>query len=294
MEKNMLSRGSLRELLFVVIVGVVFTLTLKNSKKSSSFSISHICANFPYQERWAVSPSIEDSALLHEIVSQKFSYLGSGAQMIAFVSEDQKYVLKFFKMKHLVPKKWLSYLPLPGLSRYRFKKVNQREKRLDEIFTSFQTTYQNYKSDAGLVFVHLNHTKELKKQITLIDKQKKEWRLDLDHVPFIIQEKADMFYPYVEAAIQRGDLTTAQDAFKALLNFVASRCQKGFKDHDKGISGNYGFVGDRVIQIDIGQVIQDDQIQTPAETHKEVERVKNKLINWSQEHKLDPKLAKLS
>jgi len=53
---------------------------------------------------------------LAQILNQKFSYIGKGAQCYAFVSDDQLYVLKFFKFKHLKPNLLVDLIPSIALS----------------------------------------------------------------------------------------------------------------------------------------------------------------------------------
>src|ERR1700722_2869530 len=66
--------------------------------------VSNFTYELPFNSKWEVSsPSPEQKALIDKILSQNFTYLGKGAQSYAFESQDQKFVLKFFKFKHIKP-----------------------------------------------------------------------------------------------------------------------------------------------------------------------------------------------
>jgi hypothetical protein len=250
---------------FLFILGIALCC-----KKSPGFSVSKISSNLPHHPDGDIEP-----VSLDPVLSQKFTYLAKGTQSYAFVSEDQKYVLKFFKMRHFIPQTWLRYIPLPLLNKYRWKKIDKREKRLKTFFTTLKTCYENYKEEAGLIAVHLNPTKALYPRVILVDSQGKEWPVDLNQVVFVLQEKAETIHDLLPILVRKGETQKIDQMRRSLLDLVARRCQKGFIDEDKGIADNYGFVGERLIQIDIGWLVQDENIKDHVE--EEVQRIKNKL-----------------
>lgn len=240
------------------------------------FNTRKIHSNLPHQSQWEIALPQDEKHPLEKIFSQKFHYLGNGAQCYAFISQDQKYVLKFFKMKHLLAKNWLCYLPFNWIENYRFKKVTLREKRLHDTFGAHKMAYDHFKEDAGLVFIHLNKTQYLNKTVVLVDKRKKEWLLDLNTTVFILQEKADPVYSRISHLIESGNIQGAKSAIQAVLHLAHSRCQKGFVDLDSGFNNNYGFVGNRPIQIDVGRIVKTEN----SEHFDEVDR----LTKWLQRH----------
>jgi hypothetical protein len=247
--------------------------------KTSGFALSKFRSTFQPRPEWEISYAPQDLECLNDIFSQKFVYLDRGTLSYAFVSEDQKYVVKFLNMEHLTPKTWLKFIPFSDLNKYRTRKVDQRAQRLKKIFAMHKLCYERFKEETGLLFVHLNKTKNLNKKITLIDRKGKEWPIDLDTTVFLVQEKAELIYSRLGKLIKEGDLAGAKMAKEAMLKFIASRCQKGLVDHDKGVGKNYGFVGDRVIQIDISELAE-----SRDHPDLEVERVRQKMDTWIQNH----------
>lgn len=256
--------------LLVLVVGLILY-----RPKVSGFVISKIYTSFSPRPEWEVISYPEN---LNDIFSQKFTYLGRGNESYAFVSEDQKTVLKFINMEHLTPRKWVAYLPFPFLHDYRVRKFDRREKRLKETFGTCRMAYEELKNETGLIFIHLNKTKTLNKTLTIVDKKGKEHAVDLDSAVFIVQEKAELFYARIKKFIQEGKSADVPRAVQSFLNFIELRCQKGYFDEDKGITSNYGFIGDRIIQIDIGRLRK-------KESHEDqVERARLKIYSAIKRH----------
>src|SRR5436190_23936608 len=61
------------------------------------------------------------------ILNQPFYYLGKGVQFFAFISKDQKYVLKFIKHSHSSPRFWFS--------------PTKKERRLQKILHSCEIAF---------------------------------------------------------------------------------------------------------------------------------------------------------
>src|SRR3989304_2311781 len=82
--------------------------------KTDKFRLSRIFSNLKFNPKWETAPlSLEKKAKIKQILSQKFTYLASGGQCFAFVSEDGNYILKFFKHHRRTLPAWFQALPLP-------------------------------------------------------------------------------------------------------------------------------------------------------------------------------------
>ncbi len=263
-----------------LIVGASFLLL---NKRERGFTLDKISSKLALGAEWVNALSDKDRDRLNEIFSQPLSYLGCGAQCYAFISADGNYVVKFFKMKHLLPKKWLLYFPLPGLEKYRVRKVNQRILRQKELFSGYKMAYRHLKDETGLFFVHLKKTDDLDIQATLIDKNKNAHTLNLDSYEFIVQRKAQLIHEHISQLMEEGNRPKAKAAIFALLDQVVSQCKRGFVDSDSGISHNYGFVGDQVVHFDVGRLVQDENAKKPAFYQREAIRVAVKLERWLSE-----------
>ena len=248
----------------IVLCIFTFSVMLFN-KKPIGFSLDKIRSPFETSSKWAIeSLSAFEKEEVQDILSKGFNYLGSGAQCYAFLSSDGKYVLKFFRMKHLIPKKWLKLIPLPGLEKYRFSKIDKRMLRHQELFASYKMAYDELKEEAGLVYIHLNKSKDLLMRVKLYDRMRNCYVANLDGYEFILQKKTQLVHDRITALMQRGKREEALESMHKLLRQVVIRCKKGFVDRDSGISHNYGFVGEQVIHFDTGRVITDESAKDTA------------------------------
>jgi len=226
--------------------------------------------DIPYHPDWEVAAPL----LSNEVFSQPFSYLKGGSQCYTYISQDQQFVIKFFKKNHLLPKSWLNYLPFSFLDNYRYQKIDKHIERQRETFSSYKIAYNELREETGLLYVHLYKTDCIKKTISLIEREGEENLLDLDRATFILQKKAELL------ATKMAQCQTAEEIatiYESLLNLITKRCKKGLKDLDNDIGHNYGFIEDQVIQIDVGKVIVDESIKNSYHLEQELNRVRNQL-----------------
>lgn len=264
-----------------VLLSVITLLFGLQNKTHPGFSLEKIRSPFEVSSKWAVEhPTNKEQKEIRNILNQDFNYLGSGSQCYAFLSADGKYVLKFFKIKHLVPKLWLRFIPLPGLEKYRFNKIDKRISRHSQLFSSYKIAYQHLREETGLTFVHLNKSKNLNIRMKLYDRLRNCYIANLDDYEFIIQEKAQLVRDKITYLMQKGKREEAVIALHSLLNHIVKQCEKGFIDKDSGVSHNYGFVGDRIIHFDVGRILQDASAKDPSYYQHEVLRVGKKLEEW--------------
>src|SRR5205085_10468413 len=86
--------------LFAILI--IFGLSRLYYRLTDDFRIANITYDLPFTPPWKVPHlTLDEYKNLEKILSQTFSYIGKGAQCYAFKSEDGKFVLKFFKFKHL-------------------------------------------------------------------------------------------------------------------------------------------------------------------------------------------------
>ena len=97
--------------LLILGIAAIAIACLCYTPKKSGFSVKKLALNVGNHPEWEITPEEKDLELFNQLLLQKFTYLDRGTQSYAFVSADQKYVIKFFNMKHLTPKTWLKLLP---------------------------------------------------------------------------------------------------------------------------------------------------------------------------------------
>lgn len=195
---------------------------------------------------WEIErPSIQEQQNLSKVFSQSYHFLSAGYQAYAFESEDGKYILKFFRMNHLVPRT-LHYL--------RPKKVAKRKGQLDNLFDGYKAVYDRFKEGAGLLFIHLNKSNYLNTTLRVKDRKNVEHEIELDKVAFVVQEKAEVLENRLHRLKNENKLEELEATAKAFLVLVQQRIDAGLTDDDLGIIKNYGFIGDRPIHFDVGRV----------------------------------------
>jgi hypothetical protein len=237
--------------------------------KSLWFSPARITSTFSYNPSLAIEEPVgKDLVQLKSIFQQKFKYLAVGSQSYAFASEDGKYVIKFFIMKHLMPR--ISDLWHP-------EKIEYRRENLLSIFNAHKLAYDELREDTGLIYIHLNKGDQLKTHLSVVDRLGRTHSIDLDQVEFVVQEKAELIFTRLKKLLNQNERAKAQQCVASILQLVQRRIDRGISDHDKAVKHNYGFVGDRPVHLDIGRI---EKIGKP----KERDRISQRINKWLKEN----------
>jgi hypothetical protein len=232
--------------LWIILGSIALLLYIWNwayHHKTIGFSVKKITSSFTYNPDWAIDEPPQDQ--LKPIFDQKYKYLASGSQSYAFVSQDGKYVVKFFRMKHLIPS-IRDYLN-PG-------RLEHRKQNLLSIFGAHKLAYEELKEDSGLVYLHLNKTDHLNTKLHATDKFGRSYEIDLDKTEFVVQKKAELIFDKIKRLLNQGDRLGANRAILSMLQLVRRQLDQGIVDEDKAVKNNYGFVDDQPIHLDIGRL----------------------------------------
>jgi hypothetical protein len=275
----------LRKKLIVILILCALCGWWVSLKESPGFSLSKIRSPLQYSSEWEITPPSQDQKkMLDGIFSQTFYYLGGGAENYAFISCDQQYVIKFFKMKHFLPKRWLRpFKNVPFLQEYYRKKYELRQQRLEDTFSTYRKIFHELPEETGLVYIHLNKTRDWKTFLTCIDKHQKKHVINLDEVEFIVQKKADLIYSHLKKHLDLNEIEQAKTAIDAFLAMIHKRCTQGFFDLDHGVRNNFGFVYNKPMQIDLSGLRKKEQVSAKM-IDKEIERVREKIEGWLKDH----------
>jgi hypothetical protein len=249
------------------------------------FSIAKISSPLHHNEMWetrALSYQ-ERQRLDHEILSQTFYYHGSGSQCYAFASEDGKYVLKFFKMHKILPKNWLRDFPFSLFEKYRLDNVEKRQDVFETFFKSFKDAYEHLSEDCGLIYLHLNKTRDLKKKVTLIGYAGEKFIVDLDSKEFIVQLEAKKLTDYLLELKDKGTEEETHLAVRSLLEIVAHRCNKGYGDQDIAFRNNFGFVNGKAVLVDCSHLFADTSLKYPHHFQAEILNVAEMMSQWGEQ-----------
>lgn len=253
--------------------------------ETKGFQLHRILSDLPFHPEWEV-PLLNANELksVEEILEQPFSFLGKGGSSYAFVSSDQKYVLKFFKHHHMSSQhQWLEKIHLPIFDGYRQEIVKKRQDSLTSTFASFKIAYEYLKEETGLLYVHLNKTDLFKnKKIHLIDKLGIHHYVPIDKMEFALQKKAEMAYPRLERLLKEDKIDEAKRCIDSMFAMVLAKCEKGVEDKDPVIERNFAFIDTQAIEIDLGAFYVNPEMKDPIRMKQEVVKELVPLKYWLQ------------
>lgn len=252
-------------------IGGIFALSLLYGggrlyyQLTGGFVESNISYDLPYDSRWEVAPlGAADKAMVDEILSQEFYYLGKGCQSYVFKSKDDRYVIKFFKYQRMRPQFWLDYVAfIPPVAAYLQEKISAKQAKLHAAFASWKLAYEELKKETGVIYVHFNKKKEWNRQLILYDKLGRQHRLELDDLEFMVQKKGQMLCDVLLEYKQKNRLTEATVLVDHLLQLILSEYQRGYADNDHALMQNTGVFSGIPMHIDVGQFIKNSIVSCP-------------------------------
>lgn len=268
-----------------LVVAGVFLVDRFCHRQTDGFALYKICSDLSFQKEWEVAPlSLEEETALEGILDQPYTYFAKGAQSYVFLSEDGKYVMKFFRIYHLRPPLLLTALDWPPPFRaYRQSKIKQKRQELEKDFNSYKIAYEQFKEETGLVYLHLNKTEGRHQKLKLHDKIGVVHELDLDRMEFLVQKRATLSYPTLAHITDSEGVESGKQALTALVGLLALRIQKGIKDKDPDLNTNFGFLdGHQPVQIDVGRfrIEPDAPPPSPEGLRDEIIRITDNLNQW--------------
>lgn len=239
-----------------LFIGSLVCLNRVFFKQNQGFCIAFLYPSIENNPKWENPlPNLEDSSL-NQILNQKFYYLAKGCHCYAFLSEDQKYVIKFHRYpSHMRLFSW-AYHPFSYVFSDRRKKIKEHNmQRLQINFQSYKESYTELREETGMLLLHINTSKNLHKVITLIDKTHSEYQVSLDDVTFILQHKADLIFPKLDQLMQENNVDEAKKIVSSVIQLIATCAKKGYVNHDPVLRRNYGLIGNHAIHIDVGDLV---------------------------------------
>lgn len=241
----MVKRFSLTLILFL---GAGFLL----ETRTQGFRLAHFLTELPKDKRWQNSPlSSEVEARLH----QPFTFLGKGGWCYAFLGEDQKTVVKFFR----------------------------KDTAIELPFNSCSLLYKEAQEKTGLLYVHIQETKGCGALI-LYDPIGIIHSLELDKCAFVVQERADLIFSRLGSLMRQGDFAGAKKSIDTFLDCLSALHKQGLKDLDRSFTNNFGFVGEKAVALDVSSFVKDPLLQRPGAYKKETIRKVESLSRWLRKH----------
>ncbi len=266
-------------------LGIGIALFLFCNKQTHGFRYYSLLSDLPNDPRWEVDPlSKEQMQEMHARLDQPFTFLNSGGWCYAFLGADGKTILKFYNHEHLSLPHILKNFHWPKLL-FRSQQISSQTRYFQEFnFTSCTLLYRHLKELTGLLYVHLNKTEGLHKKVTLYDKIGVRHEIDLDRTEFVVQERAELLFDYLELFHSRNDLSGAKRAINQLLDCLLTFSKQGIRDLDQKLYENFGFVNNKAIALDLSSFVYDPEIKRSPVYKKEILFKTQRLGRWLKKH----------
>ncbi len=257
-------------------------------KRTDGFTAASIDTNIPAEEAFGIEPLCpEKEEEIKRLLSQPFFYLSRGGQSYVFISQDKKVVLKFFKKNHALPDtlvSWIDRIVPEKLRRYRLQLLQTRHERFRSIFSSCRLAYEKLREDTGMLYLHLNPTKDKYKPLTIVDRMGIRHQIDLDKTSFVLQKRARLMLRTIKRQMSCKDLEGAKQSIRSMMLHLVRRSKQGIRDTDNALKRNYGDIGDKPVCIDVGSFILDPSLSEPKACQKELFRKTRRLRKWLRYH----------
>jgi hypothetical protein len=258
-----------------VILGFV-GLSYFCQSQTKGFRLQEILSDIPNNPAWDVDPlPVEQQKEVVQKLNQKFSYLGSGNQSHAFLGEDQKTVLKFFRNNDLSLMRILNKFSVEKWL-WRFtKKFDPRG-----VFDSCKLAYLDLQDQTAISYLHLNKTRDQFKPIVLVDNSGVSHTVDLDSMEFMVQDYCELAVVRIAARMKSGDVEGAEATVRSLFAAIEDWSKRGVHIDNPALKRNIGFCGDKVIMLDVGSLRKDTSVMTTEQIKREVKHVTRALGRW--------------
>ncbi len=277
-----LSKYIISIICFILVVLISYGLGRLYFYTTAGFTLGNIHSDLKHHIQWDTrEPTEEETLKFQESIGQPYYYLGKGCQSYVFLSQDGKYVVKFFKFQRVRPQNWINFFTfIPSVKEYQNDKIKEKEKKLNNLFLSCKVAFDDLKNETGIVYVHLNKTDHLHHLLTVYDKLGLKHQLDLDRLEFVVQQRANMFADTIDDLMLDGQVEQAKLLIDRLLIMVLSEYHNGYADNDHALMQNTGVLNGNPIHIDVGQLIYNETVCDPAVYHQELLNKMTQARKW--------------
>jgi hypothetical protein len=236
----------------------------------------------PYDPNWEIALTPGKKEEINSILSRPFTYLGKGFQSYAFLSSDGDYVLKLYRFD---PCKMKQGQIMVERIKKRLGIKCRLKKELygsaKQMFEAAKITFDKLQEETELVYVHLNPGSKEWPRIVVYDYLGQSHSVAPAQTRFMLQRKAQKMFPALQGALRKD-----RETFKRMVHSVSmlfsSFEKKGISMTDLKMPSNFGFIGDRAIQIDFSSNYVDSE-----HAPDQMKQLRAKLRSWLQRNAPD-------
>lgn len=241
----------------------------------------NVTSTEPFQSQWElISLTDDESNQVDAILSQPFSYLGEGGQMIAFASSDQRFVLKFFKFQRFRPSSAVKLLKACALfPDFCQKHISKRSSKRDAAFSGYKLAYELHRKDSGIVHLQLNPHPDTR-VITLLNSKGSILQLSLNNVPYVLQEQVELLGAALTTLFDKGDVTSVKWRLSQLQQLYNREYSKSTYDLDHGIMHNIGCSSQDLVHLDVGKLVYRPDMKPSELQESDWPKICAKVKQW--------------
>jgi hypothetical protein len=221
------------------------------SKRSHCFHPSF--CTIDEKELSAFHQTTPPSSEIFNILDQPFTFLSSGNQSYAFLSEDGHFVLKLMK----------------------FHTTVDPQKKL-RLLNGFKVATEHSPAHNGILYLHTPPNAYFSKPLTLLDRTKRKHTIDPNQYYFVLQKKAVPTGVYLKSL---PDQNQRDKAISLLLEMIKTDLESGIYDDDHNIMHNTGFSKGTPMRIDVGKLRLEPKAQDPQFIADELQKLQVERIN---------------
>ncbi len=286
MKKKVLSVGAMVLCASILVYLTVQTIRIDEklshiARPSRLFNPKLIESHFLPKKEWDVKITSDHNRFFYVVSQQTLRWLGRGMQAVVFETQDEKYVVKFFQLGRL--KEDDSHGVIKSIvSGDSKEKRQERLTHREEIFSSSKMCFEELQDETGIVYVHLNRTKDKIHGVKLVDKNGQSHRIRGDNASFVVQRKAQLLVPTIIAHMESGCLDLAKARIDQILDLLLSMAKKGFVDGDDALirNNNLGLTENRAIYIDTGHLFRAHNLDVAERMRYEFQIRLDPLEKW--------------
>lgn len=251
---------------FIVFVAAFLAAPAALKRFTQGFKIAKVRLELPFCSEWETKSILSDREAF-DILAKPFRYLGKGAQCYAFLSQDEKVVLKIFRFdqRHLF--------------KHRSKRPTQQ--KVLRFFEGCLLAGSNAAKETGLLYLHLNQTEGKLPILEARGPLGQSLRLPLDGYRFALQKKA---VPLEEGLFIAREEGTLPERIEMIVALLESRISKGIGNADPSLWRNFGFLEGQAIEFDFGNYRARPDLSDPRRARAELNRYIRPLKAWLEKY----------